>query len=109
MAARLAVKKFILCYDIPEDRPRARLARLCERYGVRVQYSVFEFRLAETDHVAFRGELERGGWLDGKHALLIYASELDNHIIFSDALTFAGLVSKALTFPTPPPRRPLTR
>lgn len=72
MAARLTVKKFILCYDIPEDRPRARLARLCERYGVRVQYSVFEFRLAEADHVAFRGELERGGWLDGKHALLIY-------------------------------------
>ena len=72
MAAWLAVKKFILCYDIPEDRQRSRLARLCERYGVRVQYSVFEFRLAETDYVAFRGELERGGWLDGKHALLIY-------------------------------------
>ena len=72
MAARLSVKKFILCYDIPEDRPRARLARLRERYGVRVQYSVFEFRLAETDYVAFRGELDRGGWLDGKHALLLY-------------------------------------
>jgi CRISPR-associated protein Cas2 len=72
LASRLAVKKFILCYDIPEDRPRSRLARLCERYGVRVQYSVFEFRLAETDYVAFRGELERGGWVDGKQALLIY-------------------------------------
>jgi CRISPR-associated endonuclease Cas2 len=66
------VKKFILCYDIPEDRQRARLFRLCERYGVRVQFSVFEFRLAETDHVAFRGELERGGWIAGDHAILIY-------------------------------------
>ena len=37
-----------------------------------MQYSVFEFRHAESDHVAFRGELERGGWLNGKNALLIY-------------------------------------
>ncbi len=66
------MKKFVMCYDIPEDRKRARLARLCERYGVRVQYSVFEFRLTESDHVAFRGALDRGGWLDGKNALLVY-------------------------------------
>ncbi|MBE0541327.1 MAG: CRISPR-associated endonuclease Cas2 [Verrucomicrobia bacterium] len=72
MATSLSVKKFILGYDIPEDRLRTRLARFCERFGVRVQYSVFEFRLTESDYVAFRGELDRGGWLNGKHALLIY-------------------------------------
>jgi len=66
------MKKFILCYDIPEDRLRNKLARVCERYGVRVQYSVFEFRLEDAGCVAFRGELERGGWLSGQHALLIY-------------------------------------
>ncbi len=66
------MKKFVLCYDIPEDKRRNKLARLCERYGARVQFSVFEFRLSETDHVAFRGELQRAGWLDGQDAILIY-------------------------------------
>ena len=28
--------------------------------------------LSEADYVAFRGRLERGGFLDGKHALLSY-------------------------------------
>jgi CRISPR-associated protein Cas2 len=66
------VKKFILCYDIPDDKRRTKLCRLCERYGVRVQFSVFEFRLTESDNVAFRCALERGGWLGGNDAILIY-------------------------------------
>lgn len=72
------MKKFILCYDIQDDKKRTKLYRLCERYGVRVQFSVFEFRLTATDHVAFRGELERGGWLDGKCAVLIYPLHEDD-------------------------------
>lgn len=66
------MKKFVLCYDIPEDRDRARLAKVCEGFGIRMQYSVFEFRLKEADYVAFRGRLERGGFLAGKHALIFY-------------------------------------
>ncbi len=66
------MKKFVLCYDIPEDKIRNRLARLCEKFGIRVQYSVFEFRLNETDYIAFRGRLKRSGFFEGKHALLFY-------------------------------------
>ncbi len=34
---------YIVSYDSPNDRRRTRLAKLLEDYGVRVQYSVFEF------------------------------------------------------------------
>jgi CRISPR-associated protein Cas2 len=66
------MKKFVVCYDIPEDKIRTRLAKLCEQFGIRVQFSVFEFRLNESDYIEFRGKLERGGYLSGEHALLFY-------------------------------------
>jgi len=72
------MKKFVLCYDIPDDKQRTRLAHVCEQYGVRVQFSVFEFRLNESDCVEFRGRLERGGYLKGNHALLIYPLHEDD-------------------------------
>lgn len=39
---------YLVCYDIRDDRRRARLARLMEGYGERVQYSVFEVHLRQT-------------------------------------------------------------
>ena len=33
---------YLVCYDIVEDRPRYRVAKLLEAYGLRVQKSVFE-------------------------------------------------------------------
>lgn len=43
----------LVTYDLPAndasgDRRRSKIAAICERYGVRVQYSVFECRLDET-------------------------------------------------------------
>lgn len=35
----------IVAYDITEPRRLARVAKICEAYGVRVQYSLFECRL----------------------------------------------------------------
>ncbi|TVS77668.1 CRISPR-associated endonuclease Cas2 [Mycobacterium helveticum] len=34
-------RRFLIAYDIPEDRRRDRLAKCLERHGDRVQYSVF--------------------------------------------------------------------
>ncbi len=42
---------YLICYDIPDDRDRTRVARLLERYGERVQYSVFEVHLGHTDQL----------------------------------------------------------
>jgi len=33
--------RYVICYDIPDDRRRARLAHLLEGYGERIQFSVF--------------------------------------------------------------------
>ncbi len=43
----------LVAYDISEPRRLARIARICEDYGVRVQYSLFECRLEETEFEDF--------------------------------------------------------
>lgn len=35
------VRRTLICYDVPHDRRRTRLAKILEKYGDRVQYSVF--------------------------------------------------------------------
>lgn len=43
----------LVAYDISEARRLARVARICEDYGVRVQYSLFECRLEEDEFEDF--------------------------------------------------------
>ena len=43
----------LLAYDISDSKRLARDARVCEDFGVRVQYSVFECRLDETEFTEF--------------------------------------------------------
>jgi len=45
-----AVFACVICYDVPDDRRRTRVARALAAYGRRVQYSVFE---ANLDHMLF--------------------------------------------------------
>jgi CRISPR-associated protein Cas2 len=40
----------VVCYDVPADRRRTRIAKCLDDYGGRVQYSVFEMVL---DHQLF--------------------------------------------------------
>lgn len=40
-------------YDISDPKRLARIARVCEDFGVRVQYSLFECRLEEPDFQNF--------------------------------------------------------
>ena len=43
----------IVAYDISDPKRLARVAKVCEDYGVRVQYSVFECRLDEDEFTDF--------------------------------------------------------
>jgi CRISPR-associated protein Cas2 len=43
----------LVAYDISDHKRLARVARVCEDYGVRVQYSLFECRLEEDDFTCF--------------------------------------------------------
>jgi CRISPR-associated protein Cas2 len=43
----------VVAYDITEPKRLARVARICEDYGARVQYSIFECRLEEREFEDF--------------------------------------------------------
>jgi CRISPR-associated protein Cas2 len=43
----------VVAYDISNPKRLARVASVCEDFGVRVQYSVFECRLEETEFTEF--------------------------------------------------------
>lgn len=48
----------LIAYDIREDRTRLRVARTLERYGRRVQRSVFECELTQAQYAELKQELE---------------------------------------------------
>ena len=48
---------YLVCYDIPEDRVRGKVARLLEGYGDRVQESVFECWLDRRHLIRLRERL----------------------------------------------------
>ena len=43
----------LVAYDISDPKRLARVAKVCEDYGARVQYSVFECRLDEEEFADF--------------------------------------------------------
>ena len=43
----------LVAYDISDPKRLSRVARVCEDFGVRVQYSVFECRLDEAEFTEF--------------------------------------------------------
>jgi CRISPR-associated protein Cas2 len=51
--------RYLVAYDIEDDRARARIADVMERFGVRVQKSVFECRLECGDLGRLIRRLER--------------------------------------------------
>jgi CRISPR-associated protein Cas2 len=57
----------LIAYDITDRKRLHKVARLCEDYGMRVQYSVFECRLEAAAFERFWAEL---------HSLLDPASDI---------------------------------
>src|ERR1019366_3494276 len=43
----------LVAYDISEPKRLVKVARVCEDFGVRVQYSIFECRLDEAEFTEF--------------------------------------------------------
>jgi CRISPR-associated protein Cas2 len=48
---------FMVCYDILNDRNRRKIQKILEGYGERVQFSLFECDISETQFRSLRGEL----------------------------------------------------
>jgi CRISPR-associated protein Cas2 len=55
---------YVISYDIPDDKRRARLAKLLKGYGMRVQKSVFEADLDGRGYADLRRRVDRV--VDGK-------------------------------------------
>lgn len=45
---RKEVMRYVVCYDIPDDKRRIKIARCLDGYGDRIQFSVFEALLDQT-------------------------------------------------------------
>lgn len=54
----MARRRYLVAYDIREDRRLRNVAACCEGYGERIQYSVFICDLSEEEAVTMRGDIE---------------------------------------------------
>ncbi len=64
---------YLVCFDVVDDRSRARVVKVIKEYGVRVQKSVFECaNLTEEKLLKMKGRLE--GCIDeGEDTVRYYA------------------------------------
>ncbi len=49
----------VISYDIKDDKRRTQVFKTLKNYGQRVQFSVFECHVEETDYLKLRRKLER--------------------------------------------------
>jgi CRISPR-associated protein Cas2 len=54
----VARRRYLVAYDIREDRRLRSVATCCEGYGERIQYSVFICDLSDEEAVTMRGDIE---------------------------------------------------
>lgn len=54
----VARQTFLVAYDISDDLRRGQIAKVCEGYGQRVQYSLFQCDLDETRRFELQQRLE---------------------------------------------------
>ncbi len=49
---------YLVCYDICDEKRLRRVAEICSDFGVRLQYSVFECDLNDSEKIVLDGKLE---------------------------------------------------
>lgn len=50
-------RRFLICYDIADPKRLRNTAKICESYGSRIQFSVFESSLSATMLAQLKSEL----------------------------------------------------
>ena len=84
-------KHFFIVYDFKQDKRRARFVKILEKYGVRVQYSIFEFFLTKAREIELLDKLTKDEFLQHKkdEAIMIIpiSKDIANKIIrFGDTV-----------------------
>jgi CRISPR-associated protein Cas2 len=54
----MARRRYLVAYDICDDRRLRNVAGCMEGYGTRIQYSVFVCDLSDQERIAMRGDIE---------------------------------------------------
>lgn len=60
----------VVAYDIKEDRKRARISKILERYGIRVNFSVFECMFTDIQLLQVQEKIKK--ILDKRSDTVIY-------------------------------------
>jgi CRISPR-associated protein Cas2 len=60
----------VIAYDIQDDRKRAKVSKLLEKYGYRINYSVFECMLTEKQYTTIREQIKSK--IDTKADTVVY-------------------------------------
>ena len=63
---------YLVCYDICDDKRLRRVAEICGDFGVRLQYSVFECDLDDSERIVLNGKLEEV--IDAAEDQILYVS-----------------------------------
>lgn len=67
---------YTVCYDISNDKARKKIEKLCSTYMQRIQYSVFEGYLSDTDYTTLYKKLQEKcreiKWNPATDSILIY-------------------------------------
>ena len=50
--------RFLIVYDISEDKIRNKVSKILKQYGIRVQYSAFEIEISRTELKSLLEEIE---------------------------------------------------
>lgn len=50
--------KYVVSYDIENDKKRNKVSKILSEYGVRVQFSVFECKISKSEMKSLTGKLE---------------------------------------------------
>ena len=61
----------IICYDFSDNKARSRFAKILSKYGFRIQYSVFEFKLDRETWAKLVQELQKKKFLEGNYNIVI--------------------------------------
>jgi CRISPR-associated protein Cas2 len=70
--------KYVVTYDISNDKRRTKLSDLLEGYGVRVNYSVFEVELSEAKREKLLYEIELKKLINKKYDSLRFYHLCEN-------------------------------
>ena len=86
----------IICYDFSDDKARNRLVKILQKYGTRVQYSLFEFRLDRSTWLKLIESLHDKKFFDGNHNIIIIPITESDH----DKIIYLGNFFMAFDYDT---------